>query len=133
MVAIGDIVEVRQFPGQRWAGHGPGNNVPPGRLWRGGGATGPRSVAAGHRTAAASATAISGCSAMHDPGRWSERKMVGREAEVLRDDGDSHCACVISSFTARRSIGSSSRTWRERTIQICETDIERGDLVAQEL
>ena len=35
MVAVGDIVEVRQFPGQRWAVLGLlEHGIPPGRLWR---------------------------------------------------------------------------------------------------
>ena len=132
MVAIGDIVEVRQFPGQRWAAIGPHvHGVPPGRLWRvrrDGAEVGRGRPPQGRTIGDGDLRVLS--HPQFTPGQIVTHH--GREAEVLRDDGDT----VRLRYQQLRPPALDrliSRTWRERTIQICETDIERGDLVAQNL
>ena len=59
-------------------------------------------------------------------------RFFGNDAEVLRDDGDTVRLRYLHlrPRSLDRLLG---RYWREPTVRIGETDIDRGDLVAQQL
>ena len=129
MPAIGNIVELRQFPGQRWSVLGPVDNpADPGkRQWR------VRAERAG-RPPQGRVVGDGDLEVLAHP-EFTPGQVVrffGNEAEVLRDDGDTVRLRYLHLRPRNldRLIG---RSWRQRTVRVGETDIDRGDLVAQQL
>ena len=131
MVAIGDIVEVRQFPGQRWAAIGPHvHGVPPGRLWRvrrDGAEVGRGRPPQGRTVGDGDLRVLS--HPQFTPGQIVGIMVVRPKSCVMTV---TPCACVIASSPARpRSADRQDLARAYRAIG--ETDIDRGDLVAQNL
>ena len=127
MVAIGDSVELRQFPGQRWSVLGPVDNpTDPGkRQWR------VRAERAG-RPPQGRVVDDGDLEVLGHP-EFTPGQVIRffcNEAEVLRDDGDTVRLRYLHLRPRNldRLIG---RSWRERTVRVGEVDIDKGDLVAQ--
>ena len=129
MVAIGDICSIRQLPGLRWAVIGPVQNPadPARRRWR------VRTEVAGRppqgRTVGdGDITVLS--HPIFTPGQIVN--FHGNDAKVVADHGDTVRLRYLHlrPRSLDRVIG---RAWREPTVRIGETDIDRGELVAQQL
>jgi len=127
MVSVGDIVSVRQFPGERWVVVGRlDNGLPPERRWR---VQRPGKVR--RRNRPRGRVAGDGDITVLDHPQFSAGQTVryfGEEAEIVRDDGE-----TVRIRYRRFRPGSLDREDRTRTEQLCETDVGRGALVAHNL
>ena len=127
--AIGDICEIRQLPGERWVVIGPVTNpADPGkRQWR------VRAERAG-RPPQGRVVGAGDLEVLEHP-QFTAGQIVnfhGNEAEVLSDDGDTVRLRYLHLRPRNldRLIG---RAWRQPTVRVGEIDVDRGDLVAQQL
>lgn len=127
MVQVGDIVEVIQFPGVRWAVVAPHEHgVPPGSRWR---LQRPGRIV--RRDRWLGRVAGQGDLSVLDRPRFSAGQLVrylGEQAVVVRDDGDTvrirYAAPRPTALSRQSGIGTEQRH---------ETDVGRGSLVAHNL
>ena len=126
MVEIGDICEVRQLPGERWVVIGPVTNpADPGRRrWR---------VRAG-RPLQGRVVGDGDLVVLEHP-EFEPGQLVnfhGNNAQVVRDDGNTVRLRYLHlrPRSLDRELG---RYWREPTVRVGLADVDRGDLVAQQL
>ena len=127
-IAICDVVSVRQFPGQRWVVLGPHvHGVPPGRLWR------VRREVAG-RPPHGRVVGEGDLEVLEHP-QFTHGQIVnffGNDAQVVRDDGD-HIRIKYLHLRPRGLDRLLGRVWRQPTVRVGLADVDRGDLVAQQL
>ena len=128
VVAIGDIVEVRQLPGQKWAVIGP--HPQDARRWR----VRRDGDEVGYRPTQGRTVGLGDLVVLGHP-QFSPGQIVwyrGREAEVLADHGDTVALCrhELRPRNLDRLVGP---VWREPTYQLGEYEIARGELVAENL
>ena len=127
MPQVGDIVEVRQLPGQRWAVLGPHDHgLPPGRLWR------VRTETAGRPPQGR--TVGDGDLTLLEHPEFTPGQIVnyfGREAMVVSDDGDT--IRLRYQQLRPRNLDRHDGISRVPTVRIGEIDVARGELVAENL
>ena len=131
MPQVGDIVEVRRFPGQRWAVLGPHTHgLPPGRLWRVRSDGGERDNGRPQGRTVGDGDII----VLEHPQFEVDQVVTyhGREAMVLSDDGDT-VRLLYQHLRPRNLDRQLSRYWRVRTVRVGEIDVGRGELVAENL
>ena len=127
MPQVGDIVKIRQLEG-RWAVIGPHlNGIPPGRLWK-------VRRASGGRPAEGRVVGDGDLEVLAHPIFTAGQlvRFFGNDAEVLTDNGDTIRLRYLH-LRPRSLDRMSGRFWRTPTVAIGEADVERGELVAEQL
>ena len=129
MVAVGDVVSCRKWPGQIWAVLGPVDNaVPPGKIWRLRGVKQVgRACPPGHKAGEGDLELIA--RPTFEPGQQvSYDGSLDGIAEVIADNGDTVRIRVLQ--IRPRGLRSASGVLTATTHEL---EVDRGSLVAENL